>query len=185
MIEASEQSDVFPVGIESLVGQKLRVAPRGPQAYGHFDVLASSARVGSLTLGGKQELASMASVDGVWRVKKRLKYGWELVIESSDGRHVGWYAGRHWLPGGTISSTDGTQVELRLSISGRWRLQTVENREVIVHFRRAFVPASLATVFRIRSLPAGITDVPLLVLTACAILTMQRTLPPMINPAPS
>jgi Protein of unknown function (DUF2510) len=177
--------DWFPVSIKAVVGKKLRVVPRDPKPYGHFDVLTADTRIGSLTIGGTEEVARMASAEGAWCLKKRNRLGWELVIESPDGRHVGWYSGRRWLPGGTISLTDGTQVELRRSISGRWRLQTVQTKDAFVRFRRSLAPASLTTIFRIRSLPAGITDVPLLVLTACAVLTLQRTLPPVINLAPS
>ena len=173
------------MSLKAVVGKKLRVATRDPKPYGHFDVLTADTRIGSLTIGGTEEVARIASAEGGWCLKKRLRLGWELVIESSDGRHVGWYSGRRWLPGGTISLTDGAQVEIRRSLSGRWRLQTVETRDEFVELRRSLVPASLTTIFRIRSLPAGITDVPLLVLTACAVLTLQRTRPPMINPAPS
>ena len=103
--------------------------PSGSESY---DVLAGGGRVGSLDFGGQSELARMACVDGAWFLKKRLQFGWEFLIESSDGQHVGTYSGRRWLPGGTIFSADGAQVALQPSLTGRWKPKTRSNRQSFV-----------------------------------------------------
>lgn len=123
-------------------------------------------------LYGPGELASMACREGTWSLNKRRKYGWELLIESGDGRHVGWYSGRRWLLGGTIIFADGVRVDLRRSRKLGWKLQVRDTREVIAefsHYRSASASASVT----IRSLPTEIySDTPVVVLTACAVLML-------------
>ena len=74
---------------------------------------------------------SMACAGGSWCLTKRRRLGWELVIESNNGEHVGGYSGRRWLPGGTIFLTDGTQVDLRRSLIRRWKLQSTDTKTAL------------------------------------------------------
>lgn len=194
-----DRSTDFPVSMEAAVGEKLRVFPTDPKlsaqawrklglswaqwmAMGRsasvvhhgYDVLAPGGRAGSLSLGGRAELARMACAEGAWCLKKRRRLGWELIIESADGRHVGWYSGRRWLPGGTIYLTDGTQVDLRRLLNGRWKLQTTGARQRLVDIRTSHRPLMTLT---IRSLAATITEVHLVILTACGVLMLERMTP--------
>ena len=78
---------------------------------------------------------SMACAEGSWCLTKRRRLGWELVIESNDGERVGEYSGRRWLPGGTISLTDGTEVDLRRSLNRRWKLQPTDTKQRFADIR--------------------------------------------------
>jgi hypothetical protein len=95
------------------------------------------------------ELAHIACRDGDWSLKQRRRYGWELVIESSEGQQVGWYSGRHWLSGGTIGLASGGRVDLRRSFNGPWNLCVSETRERFARLSHDGLNLSLA----IRSLP--------------------------------
>ena len=174
-----DRSTDFPVSMEAVVGEKLRVVPIDPKlsAWAGYDVLAPGGRAGSLGPGGGAELARMECAEGAWCLKKRRRLGWELLIESADGRHVGWYSGRRWLPGGTISLTDGTQVDLRRLLNGRWRLQTTGARQRLVDIRTSYRPLMTLT---IRSFPAEITEAHLVILTACGVLMLERMAPPVV-----
>ncbi len=144
-------------------------------AHHSYDIVAASGRVGSLDFGGQAELAWMASAEGAWGLKKRQPLGWELIIESADGGHIGWYSGRHWLPGGTISLVDGAQVEMRRSLKGRWKLQTTDNRQALVEIWRDRAARQMA--LTIRSFPVGITQASVVILTACAVLMLESMMP--------
>ena len=91
-----DRSTDFPVSMEAVVGERLRVVPIDPKrsAWAGYDVLASAGRAGWLGPGGGAELARMECAEGAWCLKKRRRLGWELLIESADGQHVGWYSGR-------------------------------------------------------------------------------------------
>jgi len=175
-----DRSTDFPVSMEAAVGERLRVAPIDPKrsAWVGYDVLASGGRAGWLGPGGRAELARMECAEGAWCLKKRRRLGWELLIESADGRHVGWYSGRRGLPGGTISLTDGTQVDLRRLLSGGWKLQTTDARERLADMRRSH---RLLMSLTIRSLPAEMPEAHLVILTACAVVMLERMAPPLVD----
>lgn len=143
--------------------------PPGSQSY---DVLGGGGRVGLLDFGGQPELARMACVDGAWRLENRRQFGWEFLIESSDGQHVGSYSGRRWLPGGTIFLADGAQVALQPSLTGRWKLRTRSDRQSFVEIRKSDNGPMALT---IRSFPAEITKASVVILTACAVLLLEWT----------
>jgi hypothetical protein len=188
----------FPASMAGAVGEELRVVPTDPELsaeeryelghgfgmgaigtdhvahYGH-DVVAPAGRLGSLDFAGRTELARMACADGVWCLQKRRARGWELLIESADARHVGWYSGRRWLPGGTIFLTDGTQVGMRRSLNRRWKLQTMDARLSFVEIWRNRRARQMS--LTIRSLPADIDQVSVVILTACAVLMLEWTAP--------
>jgi len=172
-----DRSTEFPVSMEAAVGEKLRVVPTDPKrsAWAGYDVLASAGRAGRLGPGRGAELARMECAEGAWCLKKRRRLGWELIIESADGRHVGRYSGRRWLPGGTISLTDATQVDLRRSLNGGWKLQTTDARQRLVDIRRSH---RLLMTLTIRSLPAETVEARLVILTACAVVMLERMAPP-------
>jgi hypothetical protein len=140
-----------------------------------YELRANDGRaVARVTLGGMRELARFECAEGEWRVLKRVRRGWELIIEDYDGRQAGWYSGRHWLAGGTISLTTGTQMDLRKPLPGLWKLQTTETRDVITDMR-VYGPSSARVM--IRALPIGITEGHVAILTACAVVMLDRTLP--------
>lgn len=157
----------FPVGMKALVGEKLRL-----RRYG----LASKSgqRVASNGLYGWGTLAEMVCADGAWCLKKRRKYGWELVIESRDGRHVGWYSGRRWAPGGSITLTGGARVDLRPSLSRGWKLQVAGTRQRVADIHGYGWSRRSLTM---RSIPTEIyTEAEVVVLTACAVLILWNSI---------
>lgn len=155
-----------------MVGEKLWLRSTSKKPFMDCELETGDRWVASLSLYGGDELARMVCADGAWVLKKRLKYGWELVIESSDGRHVGWYSGRHWLPGGTIFLAGGAQVDLRRSLYGGWKLQVTETHRRIMDMRGYGFSRPLT----IRSLPAEIySEAQVVVLTTCAVLMLSRS----------
>ena len=137
-------------------------------------MLANAGRAGSLTVG--EGLVWMSCADGAWLLRKQRRLGWEFVIESSHGEPAGRYSGRRWLPGGTISLADGSAVDLRRSPAGRWRLQSVEAREPFVAMRVTHPRDGLTIALTIRSRQANVLALPQVVLTACAVVILDRTL---------
>ena len=169
-----DESPEFAAGILLSPGTELRVAPRDPKPYGHYDLLTGHDPVAALILGGKDALASMICADGAWYLKKRRRVGWELLIESYDGQHLGWYSGRHWLPGGTIILIDGTHVDLRRSLKLRWKLQATDDKERLLDIRTSGLPSAQKVAVTVRFALADPTQGSLLVLTSCAVLMLQR-----------
>ena len=169
----------FPVSIRSLVGEKLRLSPSAARGSVGYELTSSRGqRVASLSLYNASALARMACAEGAWRVDKRRRYGWELIIEAPDGRLVGWYSGRRWLPGGTIFLADGSQVDLRRSANGHWKLQTSGTREAFVVMRASRPGTSgVEIALEIRSGPAGVLELPLTVLIASTVVILDCTLP--------
>jgi len=172
--------DRFPVRMQAAVGEKLRVVPIDPKrsAWAGYDVLGSGGRAGSLGPGGEAELARMECAEGAWCLKKRRRLGWELLIESVDGQHVGLYSGRRWLPGGSISLTDGTQADLRRLLNGGWKLQTTGARQRLVDMRRSH---RLLMTLTIRPLPPEMAHAHLVILTACAVVMLERMATPLVE----
>ncbi len=161
--------------METVVGQELQLRATARKRSDRYELVAPDGRrVALLSLYGVEELAHIACAEGVWRLRKRLQRGWELVIESADGRQVGWYSGHGWLPGGTISLINGTQVDLRRSLTGGWKLQTTDTRELIVEMHAYGSPSTAIT---IRSLPKELAEAHVAILTGCAVLILERTLP--------
>ena len=164
----------FTGKIDVSPGKELTVCPTDPKPYGHYDVLSGDERVGALVLGGMEGLARMTCADGDWWLRKRRRLGWDLFIASCDGEHSGWYTGRKWLPGGTISLVDGTQFELRPSLNRRWKLSASDGGERVLQLRTSGAPAAQKVVVVVRLRPAGTADGSLLLLTACAVVMLDR-----------
>lgn len=166
----------FPVSMKALVGDELRLSfpSTGRTGAGALkgSLESSSCQVVAwLRLYGPAGLVEMVCREGTWCLRKRRKYGWELLIESSGGRHVGWYSGRRWLVGGTIILADGTRVDLRRSRKLGWNLRVSETRDPIVEVSR-YRSGSLS--LTIQSLPADIySEAAIVVLTTCAVLMLM------------
>ncbi|HSO99129.1 MAG TPA: hypothetical protein VLP43_09275 [Solirubrobacteraceae bacterium] len=130
----------------------------------------------ALIMGGANALASMICADGAWRLKKRRPFGWELFIESYDGRHLGWYSGRHWLPGGAIILIDGTRFDLRRTLRLRWKLQATDDKQRLLDIRTSGTPGAQIVAVTVWGALADPTQGNVLVLTSCAVLMLQRTM---------
>ena len=170
----------FAAGMEMSPGAELRVAPRNlrdPRPYCHYDLLSGHDRVAALIMGGADALASVICADGAWRLQARRRFGWELIVESYDGQHVGWYSGRHWLPGGIVILIDGTRVDLRRTLRLRWKLQATDDKQRLVDIRTSGTPGAQIVAVTVRSALADPAQGSLLVLTACAVLMLQRLVP--------
>jgi hypothetical protein len=164
----------FPLRLRALVGQPLWLRATGEKHTECYELLTEDRlRVARVTLGGVHELAHLECAEGAWRVDKQRPWGWELTIEHTDGRPAGWYSGRRWRAGGTLSLTTGARLDLRRPLPGLWKLRTTDTRELIADMR-GYGPGS--TRLTIRSLPLGVTDDHVAILTACAVGMLERTL---------
>ena len=163
----------FTGKIDVAPGEELAVVPTDPKPFGHYDVLSGDERVGALVLGGREGLARMTCADGDWWLRKRRRLGWDLFIASCDGEHLGWYSGRKWLPGGTISLVDDTRFELRPSLNRRWKLSASDSGERVMQLRTSGGPAAKRVVVAVRMRPAGTADGSLLLLTSCAVVMLD------------
>lgn len=162
----------FPVGIEAVVGEQLSVVPSPRKPGMHCQVLALRGRVGSISLFGRQ-MARLTCAHGAWFLKSR-RGARGFRIESVDHRNAGRYLRRHWMPGGTIRLTDGTEVKLRRSLPGRWEVRSADGGGCLAEIHRSVVRASQPPRLKltIRSLPADAADASVLMLAACALLML-------------
>ena len=172
---AGKKDRDFTVSVKELVGERVRVTPRSGRSYGCYDVVARADAIGELIVGGRYEVARMACADGAWRLTKRLALGWELLIEDSDGQHLGWYSGRRWRRGGTIALIDDTQVDLRGAMTGRWTLQTGDRGDRIAELRSSRALGLMS--FTVHALAPAIPHVALVVFTACTVLMLLPGVP--------
>jgi hypothetical protein len=165
----------FRLSMQAVLGERLIVArsEREPWAL-TYDVVCGAAPVGSLRLDDSCAVANLASSEGEWCLQKRRRLGWELLIESAGGRHVGWYSGRRLLSGGTISLTDGTQIDLRRSITGEWTLEDRQTGRRIAEMRISGPPLRQRIGLTIRRLPARTTEGSVVILTSCAVRILYR-----------
>jgi hypothetical protein len=165
----------FALSMGEVLGRRLVVSwsEREPWSLA-YDVLAGTARVGSLRLDDPSTIARLASAEGEWCVTKRQRLGWELAIESAEGRHAGWYSGRRCLSGGTISLTDGTQVDLRRSITAAWRLEETDTGSRIADMRISGPPLAQKIVLTVNQLPPRITQGSVVILASCAVRILYR-----------
>jgi hypothetical protein len=91
------------VDVGAVVGEPLRLQSRTRKAVGDYQLRTGSGQsVGYVGVFGRRatgpfasgEIAHMASATDAWRLKSDRPWGWELTIESIDGRQVGSYSGR-------------------------------------------------------------------------------------------
>jgi hypothetical protein len=168
------------LGIAYLIRASARIVPGDGHPVPGYDLVTDGGRIGSVSVGWGPGLATMVCADGAWCLRRRRRFGWDFIIESSGGERVGSYSGRRWLPGGTISvSGVARQVDLRRPVPRRWRLQRTDTRKRLVEIREAPTSGAPDLALTIRSLPPGTTrDKYLMLLTACAIVIAERTFVP-------
>jgi hypothetical protein len=157
----------FPVFLSATVGRDLRLVGTKYE----YALVAGGGRAGAISLLGEFWLAHMACREGDWFLTRRRKHGWEFVIEVEDRSQVGLYSGRRWRAGGTIQMADGTRVDLRRRTPiADWNLQTPDHRP--------FAAISISGLERdkawvtIRSLPSGVVDLHIVLLTACSVVSL-------------
>jgi hypothetical protein len=171
------RDDHFPVSIGAVVDERLSVvsSPRKPGA--HCQVLASRGRAGSISVFGGQ-MARVACAHGAWVLKKSTKDARGLTIESADRKHAGGYLRRQWLPGGSIRLVDGTEVELRRSRPGRWKVQSADDRSCLAELRRSRRRSAHAHELKVtvHALPNDDATASMIVLAACAVLLLPSAL---------
>jgi hypothetical protein len=160
----------FPLSVERIVGEHLQVVPSNHKPCSNRDVLAARERVGSISLFGAQ-LVRVACSDGVWFLRRPHPASRGFRIESGDRQLVGSYSPRRWLPGGTISLSDGTEVELRRALRG-WTLRRPDtnHRLLEIHLAGAGSAQNLTVTFR--SLRGDTTHLDLIVLASCAVVLL-------------
>lgn len=167
----------FPVTIGAVVEQQLSVvsSPRKPGL--HCQVLASRGRVGSISVFGGQ-MARLTCADGTWLLRPPPGDRRGLTIQSTDRRHAGRYLRRRWGPGGTIKLIDGTEVELRRSRPGRWKIESADDGECFAEVRRSRrrSPQTRELKVTVHSLPAHDPAASVVILSACAVLMLSDTL---------
>jgi hypothetical protein len=162
----------FPVFLSATVGRDLRLVGTKYE----YALVAGGGRAGTISLLGEFWLAHMACREGDWFLTRRRKHGWEFVIQAEDGSQVGLYCGRRWRAGGTILMADGTRVDLRRRTPmADWNLQTPDERP--------FAAISISGLERdiarvtILSLPSGVADVHIALLTACSVVSLGGMAP--------
>jgi Protein of unknown function (DUF2510) len=158
----------FPASIGAVGEQQLRLvsSPRKPGT--HRQLLTSRGRAGSISVYGGQ-LARLSCAHGAWFLKRSARDAQALTIESADRRQAGSYLRRRWRPGGTIKLVDGTEVELRRSRPGRWKVESAEDRECLAEVRRSRHHELKVTV---HALPADPTNASMILLASCALLML-------------
>lgn len=157
-----------------VIGERLQLRWNGQKGPERYELAApDERRVALLSLNGPEELARMECAEGTWRVHKRSRHGWDMIIESTAGRQVGSYASRRWLPGGTIALRSGTQLDLKRPLPGVWKLQKTDTTERIVDIRGH---RSASAALTIHSQAGLVTDAHVAILAACAVVMLERTL---------
>ena len=154
----------FDVSLRATVGQDVRIVGTKYE----YELVADGYLAGTISLGPTEFwLAHMACREGDWYLTRRRKHGWEFVIEAEDRSQVGRYSGGRWRPRGTLLIADGTRVDLRRKLNGNWNLRTPN--------RRPFVAIRMSGLERvtIRSLPTGVIDLHIVVLAACAVVSLE------------
>jgi hypothetical protein len=84
------------------------------------------------------------------------------------------YSGRRWLPGGSVFLEDGPEVAVRRSVGRCWRLEVVGPRHRVAEFCDPGHPTAALTA---RLLSAEVPNAPLVLMTAWAVVMLERRLP--------
>ena len=134
-------SGSFRRSFDEFVGEDLRLQALGTTRFTEYELVSGSRQtVASLRLTGLGELARMECSEGEWRLLKRRRLGWELIVENADGHVVAWYSGRKWRTGGTIFLRAGPQLDLVKSVMRPWTLQTVEREDPVMRMHASDSP---------------------------------------------
>jgi hypothetical protein len=163
----------FPVSIETVVNEQLTVvaSPRKPGV--HCQLLAPRGRAGSISVFGGQ-VARLACADGAWLLKRSPASRRGVTIETADHRQAGRYLRRRVLPGGVISLLDGTEVSLRRSRPGRWKIRSADGRSCLAEVRRSRRRSARGQELKVtvHSLPTNVQNASMLILAVCALLML-------------
>jgi hypothetical protein len=161
--------------MRDVVGEQLRLETPGPKRWYEFELLSTRGRVATLSLLWKTQLASFACAEGSWSLVRQRRHGWQLPIRGSDGAHVGYYSGRRWSPGGTISLASGARFVLQHSVRDSWRLGAFESGEKLASLRIGAQLGVRPPTVTVHSLRDVHDDVPLVVLVSCAIMMLEQS----------
>ena len=163
----------FPVSIETVVDEQLTVvaSPRKPGM--HCQLLAPRGRAGSISVFGGQ-VARLACAHGVWFLKRSRSSRRGVTIETTDHQQAGRSLRRRVWPGGVISLSDGTEVALRRSRPGRWKVRSTDGRSCVAEVRRSRRRAARGQELKVtvHSLPTNVQNASMIVLVACALLML-------------
>ena len=140
-----------------------------------YHLLTDSGRAGSLRLFDRSRLATLESADGAWSVSNRSRTGWELLIRGVDGDPIGSFSGRRWRSGGTLSLADGREAQLLRTVTGTWKLRSGDAREAWASIRPSGRAGETRTAVMVHSLPGTGADAALMILVACAVVTLERS----------
>lgn len=164
-----------PARVETRAGERLSVVPNERQPCTCRDVLTARGRVGSIRLLGAR-LVRVSCADGVWFLKRAHRSSRAFTIESAEHRQLGSYSPGRWLPGGTFSLLDGTELELRRGLSG-WSLRRPGSRQRLASIHQSGV-GSAQKLTVTGPAPRGETaQLNLLVLASCAVLMLAAGIP--------
>lgn len=175
----AERTVAFGLALDDLLGEGLRLQLASDRCAADYELVSAlQKRVATLSHGRTGELMRMECSAGEWRLWKRRRLGWELVIQSAQGELVGWYSGRRWRAGGTIFLKAGPELDLVKSLVRRWTLRTVDSAEPIMHLHGSPVERSLPLRVELVSAPSGLADLHVAVLTAFAIAFLDEWVKP-------
>jgi hypothetical protein len=120
-------------------------------------------------------MARLVCADGAWFLKKSGRDARVFTIESVDHARAGRYLRRRWSPGGTIRLTEGTEVELRRSLPGRWKVQSADGSKCLAEVHRSVIRSTQPQELKltIHSLPVGVEHAGMIILAACALLILS------------
>jgi hypothetical protein len=173
------------LAVDAASGQMARLLPASSsppalrrlasRSHREYELLATAGPVALFNIGTRHELARVECADGEWRMLKRRRVGYELLIESSDGTELGSYAGSQWLGGGTFSLAEGTEFELRRAMNRNWRLRGADPA-LLVDYRASGAPREQRLGVTIRALEEASAVSSVAVLAACAVLIAELTL---------
>jgi hypothetical protein len=163
----------FPVSIETVVDEQLTVvsSPRKPGM--HCQLLAPRGRAGSISVFGGQ-VARLACAHGAWFLKRSPASPRGVTIETADHKLAARYLRRRVLPGGVIWLVDGTEVALRRSRPGRWKVRSADGRSCLAEVRRSRRRSARGQELKVivHSLPTNVQNASMIVLVACALLML-------------
>ncbi len=173
--------DSYRSSLDEVVGEDLLLARVGDRRSLTYELATDDRqRVATLRFGGVGEVARIECSAGEWRLLKRGRFGWDLIVEDADGGVVAWYSGRRWHAGGTISLRAGPKLELLKTTMRPWTLQTVTRRQLVMRMHAFASPCRV----ELTSAAMRVPDAHIAVLTACTVPLLEAQAAPPIPPGP-
>ena len=119
-------------------------------------------------------MARLGCAHGVWLLRRSPVDRRALTIETAYRQQAGRYHRRRVLPGGIITLVDGTEVALRRSRPGRWKVRSVDGRRCLAEIRRSRKRSARRQELKVtvHSLPTNVTSASVIILAACALLML-------------